>query len=799
MTHDAEHSCRTRKGSPGLPFLFHPSENKVHPMSNTAYACSASARSLRRFLTGACALAALSGGAVWAQTDPVEIVVGAPEGSAPAPVGAPLEGIVNLGADGRLIFNHNEDYRIGEDVQIQGSGSAYRIDFLSGRTTITQRAPELGDEPLPGFDPPYYPATNYRANISGGLATVGDGATVHFDQHYQMSSGSGEQTDRFPSSLLTMVIEDGGLVTGRAGFSTLTVAGTLSPDGDPERTGRYDGHTGLIYVQNEARFTSGSVFEIDLDPGASDLDTDRIRVNSGNLIIEDGARLRVRAPQPEGEALYRLGRRFIYAEMQSARAGYHTHMFMLDADLHPADEAQPPLTSIQIAAGEIDPPNPGDSIVIDGFTFNYLMDVNVAGREVQGEFEFADESDRRLTRFLGLEPGVGQINASAGATDLDLWQVIRVPVNATLYLEVVMLSDLAEEADTVNGRSAAHALQAVGVQNELFNQVVNLAEDDPRLTELPGFFDALSGELHVGVRGLLSQEAYQLQRSIGRRLDQAERDGVRIWMEALGGRRELSGGEAAALEETGYGALFGIDAPVAGAWRVGAAGGYRTADIDGPDMMTGQAELTQWHGAVYTASARGRWRAQAGLGISGASVDTSRTIALSGILDDRLGASYDATVLHAFGELGYAAAVAGGEVQPFLNLSVIQAEADEVRETGLNGSSQADLTITGDDTLVQYATLGVKGRTLDLGDLSLDGMIGWRRGFGDTRLTGRHLLNNREGFAVSGADLGENAAVIEAGLSWRATGALTLGLSYGGVISGDNDDHSVQGGVSLRF
>ncbi len=752
------------------------------------------------------------------------VVVGKPQGSAPGAVGnTALTGTVNLGTNGQLIFNHNDNsedgYEVLNSVVISGSTGS-RIDLLAGHTVFTQKAPTVGPNNAQGAT---VINTTPVGKGFGGLIDVHDGATLELAQYFDLkavwtggtypTSGGNvaQQTNDFNAAngIGNLTVEKGGRLTGQgdigalSGAGTVTIAGTVSPHGFPERGGQYNGPNGLMHVWNSTGklvFTSTSVFEVDVN---LNLKNDAYAIDSivsrSATTVEDGAQLRVRIAPASGPTDYQLGRKLFFLNMGTDVAyGANHYIFVFDAS-----QGKVPSGMGVNAYKEIgtDPaPKVGDVMVVDGFKYIYNGGtLKLDRKELKGDFTFTADSQTQLSRYLGLK---------MGDSYSDVANVTKVgtlaPVRSGLYLEIVQTRDFAEDAKTLNGKSVANALQAVADSNPIYSRVANLQDGDPALERISPFFDALSGQIHAGVRGLLAQDAYSTQRSISRRLSDYEPGGVHVWAEARGGRDQLDGGgDIAKLKEDGYGALAGVDVALSGPWRLGFAGGYRKVDVDGPDAFTGVAEFDQWSGSVYTAGAWGRLRAQAGIGFSAASIQTDRRVALVGVVDQRLTADYNGSVFNAFGELGYTMPLGGAELEPFLGYNLVRADTEEAKEKAVQ-STDADagdtaLTITGDANLVQFATVGLKGRTVSSGPVTLSGLIGWRRGFGDLALEGVNLLNNREGFTVRGADLSKNAAVIEAGAHWRVSDRATLDAGYDGVIGDEGADHTARVGLTLSF
>jgi uncharacterized protein with beta-barrel porin domain len=762
------------------------------------------------------------------------VVVGAPEGSAPGAVGGTALAAGSrtvLGTNGRLIFNHNDDsqdgYVIDPTAQIYGS-SGSSIDLIAGTTTFTANAPYKGTPSALGetvVTPPL-PTSNFQGRVSVykgatlqlaaqyGLRQVWEGGTYPVGGYVVRPTGKFGNTIFYVDRLN---IQQGGRLTGQGNIQPasltstgdlIVIAGVVSPHGFPERGGAYDAAHGEMTFGNQSLkgnlvFTSTSVLEMDVDLALANdgkvRESDIIRTDM-NTRIEDGAQIRLRLAQSSGTTSYLPGRTVYLLGMNY---GYmpeaHKHVYQLDystVDLSKIDWSSPPawLNPQYVEIGSVAAPKAGDKLVVDGHTYLYRNDINQATRGVTGTFTLTSDSQTQLTHYLGLElkKGVASVKAYGDTKT----------VETSVYLEVVQNRQFTEDAKSVNAAAAAAALQTIGVYNPMFVRLLNLRDDSSAITngELPAFFDALSGGLHVGVRGLMTQDAYQIQRSLSRRLDDYEPGGHHVWTELLGGSRELDSDNTPTLKEDSYGLQAGIDATVVGPWRLGVSGGYRQAKIKGPDVYAGEAEIkSQTYVTAYTTGAWGHWRAHFGAGLSNAKIETRRSVSLADVVADDLTAAYDGTVLNAFGELSYRIPMARLEVEPFVGGTFIRSETDKVHEEGRAANSAAALTIVGDQNKVQFATLGVKARTSGHGPVSFDGSLGYRRGFGDLEQTGRHLLNNRVSIPIRGAQMSENAAVVEVGTLWRVTESVTANLGYSGVIGDEGADHNVGLGVSLRF
>nr|WP_316629452.1 autotransporter domain-containing protein [uncultured Brevundimonas sp.] len=754
------------------------------------------------------------------------IVVGAPEGSAPAAVGgtALTPGAKALGNGGRLIFNHTDNsedgYRVAETTTITGGVTA-RIDVLAGHTALTR----VGSTGRTG-----------GADGFAGLTRVYGGAVLELEQNFSTATRNPTSltSDPFGGRILGggLTVDSGSRLTGQGALgdavNDVIIHGVISPHGFPEHANNFAGPHGRMNIgvattpsaatapqTNALTFAADSILEIDVDLSMSgdDVLAADLIVPYINTVIEDGAQLRVRLAAQAGPTAYLVGRRIPFLQLASVSRQETEYTFSLVTQagipgpkiggviannggirVTGKEFTVAPATGTRIVR-EVE----GQDGVIRPYTFTYASRSIRSDRQLAGNFAFTADSDTQLTHYLGLRIADGDSTYTSSVSGQ--WAGELVTVRSSLYLEIAQTRFFAEDATTANGRAAADALQKIGDFNPIFTRLLNLPEGAAAIDQLSPFFNALSGELHVGVRGLLTQDAYAVQRSVGRRLSSYEPGGAYLWAEALGGRRQLDdNGEAPAIKEEGYGVLTGIDATLTGPWRVGLAGGWRTVEAEGPDALTGKADIKQWHAMAYTAGGWGAWRGQFGAGFSGATVETERNVSLVGIINSHLAADYDGTVAHAFGELSYVHDIGGAAVEPFLGYSFVRAETDPVREVETRGGDDAAaLLISGDQNQVSFTTLGVKARTSALERVSLDGLVGWRRGFGDLDLEGLHLMNNREYLQVRGARLSENAAVVEAGARWRVTDRMTVDAGYDGLIGDEGHDHTARVGVSMRF
>ena len=78
-------------------------------------------------------------------------------------------------------------------------------------------------------------------------------------------------------------------------------------------------------------------------------------------------------------------------------------------------------------------------------------------------------------------------------------------------------------------------------------------------------------------------------------------------------------------------------------------------------------------------------------------------------------------------------------------------------------------------------------------------MVGWRHAFGDTTPYSSFAFPGGNAFAIAGAPIAEDAAVVEAGLDLNLNPDATLGISYTGQFGSGISDSGVVAKFSLKF
>ena len=182
---------------------------------------------------------------------------------------------------------------------------------------------------------------------------------------------------------------------------------------------------------------------------------------------------------------------------------------------------------------------------------------------------------------------------------------------------------------------------------------------------------------------------------------------------------------------------------------------------------------------------------------------TSRTAAFPGFAD-ALGSGYGGDTWQAFSEAGWR--------MPFGGLAAYSAWAEPFAGlTGLEiaprsfGKSAGAAALNGASATYDYGitTLGLRGEAslFAWAPLVANGMIGWQHVFGD--VTPNSVLAFASApyvpFAIAGAPIARNALALEAGIDWRFTANVKLGVYYSGLIASNASDNAIKVKLEANF
>jgi outer membrane autotransporter protein len=389
-------------------------------------------------------------------------------------------------------------------------------------------------------------------------------------------------------------------------------------------------------------------------------------------------------------------------------------------------------------------------------------------------------------------------------------------VYLTLVGNTVSFDDV---ADTFNQNAVAQSLQDMAAGDPLFDAVMPLSADEARSA-----FDQLSGEAHASLLTLLIDESRPVREAMGRRLRQSggsaetptglnnvdERPlavagagmagGAKLWMEALGRSAEISGdGNAAALDATTAGLLFGVDAMLGDGLRLGLASGFQNTSFD-VDARGTSGDVESYHLAAYGGMRHGAFDFRAGGAYTLGGVETTRRIVFPNFTD-QVEADYDAETGQVFGEIGYLIPLGDASIEPFGNLTYIKVDREAYDETG--GPSALEVAATEESALLSTLGVNFSAAMATSGDTTIraTGRLGWQHAFDAAAPEQGLAFASGLGspFTVRGLALDQDSLIVEAGLQAQLSAQAALSLSYSGQLSDESQSHAATAQLVVNF
>ncbi|MGQ8708733.1 autotransporter outer membrane beta-barrel domain-containing protein [Serratia sp. TSA_198.1] len=361
----------------------------------------------------------------------------------------------------------------------------------------------------------------------------------------------------------------------------------------------------------------------------------------------------------------------------------------------------------------------------------------------------------------------------------------------------------ASVAQTQNERSVAAAADALAAGNPVYESILNAGSAG----EARQAFRQLSGQIHADIASAQVNDSRYLREALNGRLRQAEglatspdikSDEGGAWAQLLGAWDHASGdANATGYQASTYGVLLGLDSALADDGRLGVATGYTRTSLDGG--YGSNADSDNYHLAVYGGKQFGELALRAGGAYTWHRIDTSRSVNY-GAQSDRETAKYSARTEQVFAEAGYSVKAGWVNLEPFANLAYINFQNNGISEDGgaaaLHGDKQhTDATVS---------TLGLRADTewqaSKTTAVALRSELGWQHQYGDLdRGTGLRFNGGSSPFVVNSVSASRDGAVLKASAEVAVNKNATLSLGYGGLLSQNHQDNSVNAGFTWRF
>ncbi len=364
-------------------------------------------------------------------------------------------------------------------------------------------------------------------------------------------------------------------------------------------------------------------------------------------------------------------------------------------------------------------------------------------------------------------------------------------------------TSFASVAQTPNERAVAAAADALAAGNPVYESLLNSGSAG----EAQQAFRQLSGQIHADIASALVNDSRYLREALNGRLRQAEglasssaikadEDGA--WAQLLGAWDHASGdANATGYQASTYGVLVGLDSAAAADWRLGVATGYTRTSLHGG--YGSKADSDNYHLAAYGDKQFGALALRGGAGYTWHRIDTKRSVNY-GMQSDRDTAKYSARTEQLFAEAGYSVKGEWLNLEPFVNLAYVNFENNGIAESGGAAALRGDKQHT--DATV--STLGLRADTewqVSPGTtVALRSELGWQHQYGGLeRGTGLRFNGGNAPFVVDSVPVSRDGMVLKAGAEVAVNENASLSLGYGGLLSQNHQDNSVNAGFTWRF
>ncbi|MES0882028.1 autotransporter domain-containing protein [Roseibium sp. SCP14] len=473
---------------------------------------------------------------------------------------------------------------------------------------------------------------------------------------------------------------------------------------------------------------------------------------------------------------------------------------------------------------------PGNSIgtirATDTVTFNtgstYEVEIDTAGNSDRiattgtatingGTVTVSGVSGTNTTyAILTADGGVtGKFDALTGLTDtLFVTNTLSYDTNA-VYLHASQAA-FCDFAGTGNQSAVAcGGLDSLASSSDLAQAVMALATAD----EVRAAYDALSGQVHSSLKGVLTENSQHNVTAVNNRLHTilANTDGQAstathgnvsslaadpngFWTTGYGSWSNGGAtGNTAKIESSLGGWVIGFDRQVGDIWLLGTLGGYSHTEAK-QKTLSSSGSADTWSLGLYGGLETGASTVSFGGLHNWHSIETTRTASFTGF-SENLAASYDARSWQLFAEAGHKVQIDSLMLKPFAGVSHINLQTDGYSETG----GSAALSASSDTQHTTFTTLGVRSAYQLLNRFQAQGMVGWRHAFGDTDPTSVLAFSGSDPFTVTGAPIADDAFVGKLGLEGSLSDTAFINASYNGQYGDNTTEHGFNLNFTVKF
>ncbi len=273
---------------------------------------------------------------------------------------------------------------------------------------------------------------------------------------------------------------------------------------------------------------------------------------------------------------------------------------------------------------------------------------------------------------------------------------------------------------------------------------------------------------------------------------------VTSWLQGFGGTGHVDGNSnASALGTTFSGFLTGTDARF-GLLRAGLMGGYTHTDLN-VNALASSGGIDSAQLGAYAGLSAGAFHLRGGASGSFDTIDANRMISFPGFAESTH-AHFNGITGQVFGEFAYSASISGVALEPFAGLAYVHVHDAAFLESG----GLAALSGSASDLGIGYSSLGLRAGTMWMlanGTVLVPHAAAtWQHAFGDVTPTAALAFQSTgAAFSVSGVPIANDTAVIEAGLDWRITAQIKLGIGYQGELAKTAQTQMAKGNFTWNF
>lgn len=332
--------------------------------------------------------------------------------------------------------------------------------------------------------------------------------------------------------------------------------------------------------------------------------------------------------------------------------------------------------------------------------------------------------------------------------------------------------------------------------NPIVQSIVKLTKDG-----VLSAYDNLSGEIYGSTRMAMINNSRYLRDAMNRRMltDSRLPDADPVWFASGGhGGRIAGDGNAVGIDNSGWGVALGLDGQATDNVFGGVVLGYENSDITNGGTRYSHSDVDSYHVGAYTATELNGIKLRAGLAYSYLDLSTERHLWVAG-LEGKAKSDFNGSQVQIFAEMSKDFSLGkSATLSPYVNFAQVWLHVDNANESG----SKADLSVEGGTNSVLLTTIGIRGKYKlpTTTALSLYGDLGWVHAYGDIEAD----TSNRFGrtgipFSIKGVGLGEDVALIGAGIETTLSANSSIILGYQGEVGSGESDHSANLQWKVKF